>query len=141
MSNSRINITTSRGVFTLYFGMTAIQIFANKGVEELTRLRAENPKLSDKDLGILADRIKSVAYLVFAGMCNYADLNDVPRPVFAECYEIADEIYQNNDGTIEAVFAAFDENRANEKLLEMLNGKQKKSPLTDETKPQPIGTQ
>jgi hypothetical protein len=125
MTNPRIDIEIQGVTHSLYFGMSAIQIFSEKSIHELQLLSAQNPKTPlDK---LQADPVKSFAYVVYGGLCNTADINEQQRPTFTECYEIAENILYEDEAVQKSVFDCFNNSRAHKALKERLSGIQKKS--------------
>lgn len=125
MTNPRIDIEIQGVAHSLYFGMAAIQIFSEKSIHELQLLAEKNPKTPlDK---LVADPVKSFAYVVYGGLCNMADINEQRRPTFIECYEIAENILYENEAVQQSIFDCFNNSRAHKALKERLSGIQKKS--------------
>jgi hypothetical protein len=125
MTNAQIEFEIKGVKYSLYFGMSAIEIFSTKSVQELQRLAIEFPTVKLEDLK--ADNVKSFAYIVYAGLCNSADKKDLSRPTFQKAYELSEEICFESEELQASIFETFNESRANKLLQEKLNGKQKKS--------------
>lgn len=130
MSNGRISFEIEGTKHTLYFGMSAIEIFSRKSVNELGRLAKENPETPIKDLK--ADGVKSFAYIIYAGLCNQADIKELDRPSFSEAYELSEEILYQAEDLQNDIVNCFNESRANKLLQEKLHGKEKKSEVEAE---------
>lgn len=127
MTNPRIDIQIQGVTHSLYFGMAAIQIFSEKSIHELQILAAENPKTPlDK---LQADPVKSFAYIIYAGLCNQADIEELQRPTFKFAYDLADSILYEDDEFQKPIFDCFNNSRAHKALKERLGGVEKKSVL------------
>lgn len=125
MGNGRISFEIEGTKHTLYFGMSAIEIFSRKSVLEVERLAKEYPKTPINDLK--ADSVKSFTYMIYAGLCNQADIKEQDRPSFEDAYELSENILYQGEELQANIFNCFNESRANQLLQEKLHGKQKKS--------------
>lgn len=126
MSVPRITFQIEGVTHSLYFGMAAIEVFSKKSVAELGVLAKENPKTPlDK---LIADPVKSFAYVVYAGLCNDADIKEVQRPSFEQAYEVADAIMYEAEQLQSDIFTCFKESRAHKALIERLKPEKKSNP-------------
>lgn len=129
---AKVQLTTDSGNYTLYFGMTSVGIWQQKSAQEVTKLQTEDAKklgvevdeLPD-DHEVVPDPMRSLAFLVFAGLCNAADLKeDGVRPSFEDAYLLSDTL--NHDQQNE-IWKAFSESRAGADLISKLPKGEKKS--------------
>lgn len=123
----RICVTVNNTEVILHFGMTSKNIWQTKCAEEVIRLGKGN----QKQLAAKVDNTRAFAFLIYAGICNYQDMQENPkRPTFEEAYLIADEIMQSDELTKD-VWSCWENSKANKALiatLQELTGKpQKKS--------------
>lgn len=121
MGNGRIDIEYEGVKYPLLFGMLAVRLWSEKAVTHAADDPNEVAELS-------------IAYLVHAGMCNYAQSKLDAFPPFELAYEIADYVLSLRDGTDTSIWNCFIETRAAEPVKQSL---QKKS----ESDQQQIGTQ
>lgn len=84
MTNGKVSFEIEGIKRSLYFGMVATEIFAQKAVK--TSL---NPSDSNN--------IKAFAYLVYAGLCNQADLLDNAYPKFDDAYQLTERIIEQGE--------------------------------------------
>lgn len=125
MSNGRIDIEVQGVNHSLHFGMSALKIWTEKAVSELQRV----PNVKSD--------MQAFAYTVYAGLCNYADIKELPHPSFEEAYELAEEILITGDDLQNKVWSTFRESRAGKPLLDKLNPEKKSDP---EAESQPLQT-
>lgn len=128
MSVPRITFDLQGVTHSLYFGMAAIEIFSQKSVAELGVLAKENPKTPIKELK--ADSVKAFAYIIYAGLCNEADIKEAVRPSFEDAYYLADDIVNEGYKLQQDIFDCFNESRAHKSLIERLQPIEKKKKVT-----------
>lgn len=119
MSNGRIKFTVPSGEYTLHFGMKSAQIFAEKGLNEFLLMEERGEKK--------ADNIKSFAYIIFAGLCNYADIVEHQHPKFEDAYLITEEILMAPDEIQISIFNAWKESRPTKDMMDRLGVKEYES--------------
>jgi len=124
MTNGHFDFELEGVKYSLHFGMTAVRIFSIKSGEELVRLQEANPDVKPEDLK--ADGVKSFAYLVYAGLCNSADIKEQRHPSFQEAYELAESILMDDSSLQDEIFEAFNSSRATKKQMELLGPKDEK---------------
>lgn len=128
MSTAKLTIELPEsGKVNLYFGMSAIEVYSNKSVEQVNKLAKEHPKVAVKDLGKFASGSLSFSYVIFAGLCGWADREENIRPKFADAFDMAQEIMEQGDELQKLVYVTFSNSRAHKILQERLNGIQKKN--------------
>lgn len=141
MGNGRIQFEIKdgeyAGVHHLHFGMSAIRIYQEKVFSEIQGLSSESPKTKLEDLK--ADPVKSFAYLIYAGLCNYADIQEKSRPTYQYSYSISEEILYMDDSIQNDIWVCFSESRAGKDLLDKLPKPEKKSEAESQSKQ--IGTE
>lgn len=103
---------------TLYFGMVATQIVAEKSVN----VAYLNPK--DPDV-----QIKTFAYIVYGGLCNQADRKDFMRPNFEEAYDLTVSILEQGEELQTNIWNAWSESKPAKAMLAALP-----KPVTEEGK-------
>jgi hypothetical protein len=114
--NGIVKVQIGKVEHTLLFGMKAIMIYSEKHLNELNR----NP---NKDA--IIDEFKSFSYIVYAGLCNYAESQDLEYPTFENAYSLTEDL---NDlpNEVLRIATAFKESRATQKLINVLNPVKKK---------------
>lgn len=112
MSNGRIKFLIPSGEYTLHFGMKSAQIFAEKGLSEFLLIEARGEKK--------ADDIKSFAYIIFSGLCNYADIAEKQHPSFEEAYLITEEILMAPAEVQTSIFDTWKDARPTKEMMERL---------------------
>ncbi len=112
MSNGKISFEIEGEKISLYFGMTAAEIIAEKTFLHLSK--GKMPAMT------------SVAYIVYGGLCNQADRTDADRPDYELAYDIA-EFLAGNDELGQKVVACYTESHASKTLLDKLNADKKKA--------------
>lgn len=122
MGNGLITFHVDGVSHTLYFGMVATQIFAEKGMQEQVWLKDRG---EDR-----ADDVKAFACIVYAGACNYADRIDVQRPTFEACYNLTESILMEGTELQDQIFTCFRESRPTQAMYDKLGAGdgEKKSP-------------
>jgi len=110
--NGKISFEIEGVKHSLYFGMTATEIIANSSVTAISK-------------GEVTD-IKAFAYILFGGMCNFADCIDEVRPKFQDAYFLAEQIANENEITAD-IYKAWNESKPKEELLKRLNAVKKKA--------------
>ena len=110
------------GVGTLFFGNRAKFIFT-KRCQEQVEAEGANPDNIDP--------VKAFANLVYAGMCNWADVCDLKNPTYQDAYITADNIISMGNEAQGLVYKAFAESKAGRDVLALL-------PKTGEKKSEPI---
>lgn len=112
MSNGRIKFTVESGEYTLHFGMKSAQIFAEKGLNEFLLVEERGEKK--------ADDIKSFAYIIFSGLCNYADISEKQHPTFEEAYLLTEEILMAPPDVQTSIFDTWKEARPTKEMMDRL---------------------
>lgn len=107
MTNAKVKFIIDGVERSLYFGMVATQIFAEKGA-----------KLAENNTN--ANNVKSFAYLVYAGLCNQADLLDNAYPTFEEAYELTEKIIEQGEELQNQIFTTWQNSKPAKNMLEML---------------------
>jgi len=107
MGNGKVQFEIDGIKRSLYFGMVATQIFAEKGF-----------KLAEK--GLENNNVKSFAYLVYAGLCNQADLLDNAYPTFEQAYELTERIIEQGEELQTSIFNAWSESKAAQNMLDKI---------------------
>lgn len=93
---------------SLYFGMVATEIFANKSIKV-----AGEPKSTEAQL-------KSFSYLIYGGLCNQADRRDVARPNFEEAYDLTMLILEQGEELQTNIWAAWSETKPSKAMMNAL---------------------
>lgn len=128
-----ISVNVADRNIPLLFGMTAVRIWQERALNDVVKpaLSADKKKIDpEKVKGSNVDNTKAWAYMVFAGMCNYADYKEIERPQYGEAYELAEEMLYLPDEEQKRIWDCFSNSRAYERMtmkLSELTGKQKKS--------------
>jgi len=112
MSNGRITFTVPSGDYTLHFGMKSAQIFAEKGYKEFLLVEERGDKG--------ADDIKSFAYIIFSGLCNYADIAEKQHPSFETAYLVTEEILLDGGELQTKIFEVWKSSRPIEEMTKRL---------------------
>lgn len=89
MPSAKLTFEIEGVSYGLYFGMASVRVFEERAAKEYLLLVAsgiEEPKQSD------LDPMKTLASLVYSGLCNMADINDEQRPKFIEAYSLSELI-------------------------------------------------
>ena len=108
MTNAKVKFKIDGIERSLYFGMVATQIFAEKAANTV------NQKLNSND-------IKTLAYLVYAGLCNQADLTDDSYPTFEQAYELTEKIIDQLDAEQQTlIFKTWADSKPAKDMLEKL---------------------
>jgi len=125
MTNAKVKFKIDGVERSLYFGMVATQIFSEKAANTVTQ------KLNSND-------VKTLAYLVYAGLCNQADLSDDAYPSFEQAYELTEKIIDQLDSETQAtIFKTWAESKPAKDMMAQLpkaidevneEGKKKESP-------------
>jgi len=110
--NGKISFEIEGVKHSLYFGMTAAEIIAEK-----TYLHLSKGKIP---------AMTSVAYIVYGGLCNQADRTDSDRPEYEQAYEIAEHL-ASDDELGQKVVSCYTESQASKTLLDRLNAGKKKA--------------
>ena len=120
MTNGHFDFELEGVKYSLHFGMTAAQIFSEKSMQEVRKLMEETPDVDPKDL--VADNVKSFAYMIYAGMCNEADREERKRPSFTEVYDLTERVLLEAPEQLQHdIFEAYNGSKATEKQRNMLN--------------------
>jgi len=121
----------------LLFGMKAIRIYFDLVAEETDKLNIgiEDPKDFKK-----LDNETNFICLVYAGMCNDAEMNRQPYPKYEDCYLVADFLFSDHAQQT-TVWNTFTESRAGSDLLAKFSSdtKKKKQPIGKKLKPTQSG--
>lgn len=112
MSSGLISFDINGVSHSLFFGMVATQIFAEKGVNEVGLLSERGEKK--------ADDVKAFACIVYAGACNQADRQDRQRPSFSDCYDLTEQILMEGEDLQEQIFSCFRESRPTQNMYDRL---------------------
>ncbi len=108
--------------YSLFFSMIAIEIYQTKSFNEVKRLK-------DAGLPLEVDDIKAMSYIIYAGLCGYADLKEKVRPSFEQAYELADSLcYLDNSELVNEIFECFNNSRASKALRQRLGIEKKSDP-------------
>lgn len=107
MTNAKVKFKIDGVERSLYFGMVATQIFAEKGAKQATN-------------NTEANNIKSFAYLVYAGLCNQADLLDNSYPTFEQAYELTEKIIEQGEELQNLIFATWQNSKPAKDMLDRL---------------------
>lgn len=106
--------------YTLYFGMVATQIIAEKSAKHAV----------DGEL----DNFKAFAYIIYGGLCNQADRVDDNRPLFDVAYDLAELISQQDEAVQIGIFEAWKNTKPAQAMLDLLpkqaDSKKKVKPKT-----------
>jgi hypothetical protein len=108
------------------FGMRSVSIYQSKvlanNLKQIEIIKANNPDLNDEDVKALItnDSFKLFTYIVYGGMCNYADLKDEMFPTFEQAYEVAEQLNFDNE-LYQIVMNAFESSKATQETLKALN--------------------
>lgn len=107
--NGIFEITVKRTKHKLMFRMKAAQIL---------KMRAAN---SVETTGTV-DEFKAFVYLVYAGMCNYAESLDLVYPTYEYVYELVDDLLNESDSIEQQtkLWQCFNESKAGENLQEFI---------------------
>lgn len=107
MTNAKVKFKIDGVERSLYFGMVATQIFAEKG----TKLAENNSE---------ANNVKSFAYLVYAGLCNQADLLDNSYPSFEQAYELTEKIIEQGEELQNEIFNTWQNSKPAKDMIDRL---------------------
>lgn len=107
--------------YTLYFGMASVGIFQQKSLEEVIRMNDSGVKATADNV----DKIKTFAYVIYSGLCNWADLQDQKRPAFGDCYILTEEILSSGVDIQNGIWEAWTDSKPVDEMLKRLNGKEK----------------
>jgi len=94
MASAKLTFEVEGISHTLYFGMASVRLFEERAAIEymlLVQSGIERPEMGD------FDPIKSLANLLYSGLCNMADINDEQRPKFMDAYSLAESIWHNQE--------------------------------------------
>ena len=115
---NRIGIEVNGQQVILHFGMTAVKIWQERAMGDLVKIGS---KKKDEILAQV-DNVKSFAYVVFAGMCNYQDtLEKGVRPSYTEAYAITEDILFMDEQVQIDIWTCFENSRAYKLLLDRLH--------------------
>lgn len=116
---------------SLYFGMTSVHIFQQKSFEEVARMEAQGIKAAAENV----DQIKTFTYVVYSGACNWADLNDLQRPMFSDVYMLCEKILTKDNEHIQLkIWEVWKNSQPVAEMLERLNGVNKEKPKKSQKK-------
>lgn len=116
---------------SLYFGMTSTYIFQQKSFEEVARMEAQGIKADADNV----DKIKTFAYVVYSGACNWADLNDLQRPKYSDIYMLVEKILSKENEAIQvSIWETWNNSLPVAEMLERLNGVNKEKPKKSQKK-------
>lgn len=118
MSNARVTFEVEGVKHSLYFGMIATEIITDKSVEMAKK-------------GV-KDNLKSLAYIVFGGLCNTAESREQEYPEFEDAYLLAESICRDLE-LCEKIQSAWTDSKPYVEMMDRLNGLKKKA----EVKPRP----
>ncbi len=104
--------------YSLYFGMVATQIFAEK-VINISSLDPESEEA----------KMRSFAYLIYGGMCNNSDRKDISRPSFEEAYDTTILILEQGEELQTRIYDTWKETKPAKAMLDKLP-----KPTTEEGK-------
>ena len=110
--NGKISFEIEGVKHSLYFGMTATEIIANSSITAINK-------------GEVTD-LKAFAYILFGGMCNFADSIDEVRPKFNDAYMLAEQI-SNEDQITKDIYDAWNGSKPKDELLKRLDAIKKKA--------------
>lgn len=137
MTNGHFDFELEGVKYSLRFGMTAVQIFFQKSAQQVKELAEENPGVPLDELK--ADNVKSFAYLLYAGLCNYADSKEQKRPTFEDAYNLTESVLTDAPESLQKeIFDCYSNSRATVSQNEKLGIK---SVPEDEKKKKRTGTQ
>lgn len=107
MSSARITIEVNGVKYPLYFGMVATEIISNK--------------TATASLDGAIDNFRSLAFTIYGGLCNEADIKEVSRPSFEEAYHLAEEISMLQDSEVASqIVSAWTESRPYDEMMKRL---------------------
>lgn len=112
MNNARVTFEVEGVKHSLYFGMVATEIISDKSYEMAKK-------------GI-KDGLKSLAYIIFGGLCNYAESKDQDHPEFEEAYLIAELICKDVE-LCDKIQSTWTESKPYEELMNRLSSLKKKA--------------
>lgn len=119
--NGRIEFELNGIAHCLFFGTLAVRIYTTKSAEEFERI-SEGKKLTTAELVSLIDQDKSFAYIIYAGLCNYAEIKEQKHPTFEEAYILTESIfYSGNKQLAIDIINEYSESRATKAQLESMN--------------------
>lgn len=107
MTNAKVKFKIDGVERSLYFGMVATQIFAEKGAKQAVN-------------NTEANNIKSFAYLVYAGLCNQADLLDNSYPTFEQAYELTEKIIEQGEELQNLIFTTWQNSKPAKEMIDRL---------------------
>lgn len=93
--------------YSLYFGLLATQIYAQKC------LHVSNNKIETSNT-------KEFSFIIYGGLCNAAEINDLPYPSFELAYELTEEILSRGEDLQTEIFKSWSESKAGSKLIAAL---------------------
>lgn len=120
-TNGIVSIELEGVKHTLLFGMKAIRIFSEKTSQEIQRQNATIEDVNEWNFQI--EENKSFIYLVYAGLCNYAESNDLEYPSYQDCYLIANELLFDANQQVK-IWEVFKSSKAGSNLLSAFAQKQ-----------------
>ena len=107
--NGVFELSVKGAKHTLMFRMKAYQILQMKSAVELERSGT-------------VDELKAFVYLVYAGMCNYAESLDLVYPEYQYCYNLVDDLLNESDSKEQqnAMYACFKASKAGEMIFDLI---------------------
>lgn len=121
MGNAKVIFVLEGVSHSLYFGMVATELI------EANSIKAANANEKSN--------MKSFAYIVHAGMCNQAELKDLPYPEFEEAYLIAESICKDEE-LCAKIQSTWTESKPYKELMDRLNEGKKKAEVKEKPKKQ-----
>lgn len=118
----RISFELNGVSHTLHFGMLSAQIFAEKGVKEVLIQQDGDENKDVKE----ASASKTLATIIHAGACNYAEIAEIKYPTFAESYDLMEQICLTGLDLQNDIFKCWNESRPTIDMLDRL-----KKPATE----------
>ena len=108
----RISFEINDVKHTLYFGMDAYEIVAEKSFKATIENNVSN--------------FKMCSYIIFGGLINEAVIKELPKPDYEVAYELMQEIVQQPEEFQNKIFTAWEQSLANKELQKILNANKKK---------------
>lgn len=131
MASARLSFESEGKTYTLYFGMASVRVFQERAAKEYFLLiQSGIAEPTQEDL----DPIKTLANVLYSGLCNWADINDEQRPPFIDAYQLAEALFTNKE-ICEQVNNVWGESQPVKEMLERLRDKTQPEEEKKNTKP------
>ena len=130
MISAKYPFKINKNQYTVYFGMTSVGIFQQKSFQEVMRMTENGIEATGENV----DKIKTFAYVVYSGLCNWADIQDEQRPKYSDVYMLCEDILRDNVEIQEGIWTTWQESQPVKEMLERLNGVVKNTSQKKSTK-------